>query len=146
MNLLVIIAVCFYGSLLSLTLAYFFSKLKMVNYADYFVSFAVGTLLGAAFLEIIPHAPSTLSSPLLISSPPIPSPPRPLSTPQVHLDDDKPPCHDFHQPGLELLLVERAHVHSLVADVHFILLLSVHRLCNCCSPSGMFVQWRGWVG
>jgi zinc and cadmium transporter len=28
----------------------------MVNYADYFVSFAVGTLLGAAFLEIIPHA------------------------------------------------------------------------------------------
>lgn len=56
MNLLVIIAVCFFGSLLSLTLAYFFSKLKMVNYADYFVSFAVGTLLGAAFLEIIPHA------------------------------------------------------------------------------------------
>jgi zinc and cadmium transporter len=56
MNLLVIIAVCFFGSLLSLTLAYLFSKLKMVNYADYFVSFAVGTLLGAAFLEIIPHA------------------------------------------------------------------------------------------
>jgi len=53
---LVIIAVCFFGSLLSLTLAYLFSKLKMVNYADYFVSFAVGTLLGAAFLEIIPHA------------------------------------------------------------------------------------------
>jgi len=41
---------------LSLTLAFLFSKLKMVNYADYFVSFAVGTLLGAAFLEIIPHA------------------------------------------------------------------------------------------
>ena len=56
MNLLVIIAVCFFGSLLSLTLAFLFSKLKMVNYADYFVSFAVGTLLGAAFLEIIPHA------------------------------------------------------------------------------------------
>jgi len=56
MNLLVIIVVCFFGSLLSLTLAYLFSKLKMVNYADYFVSFAVGTLLGAAFLEIIPHA------------------------------------------------------------------------------------------
>jgi zinc and cadmium transporter len=56
MNLLVIIAVCFIGSVLSLTLAYLFSKLKMVNYADYFVSFAVGTLLGAAFLEIIPHA------------------------------------------------------------------------------------------
>jgi len=56
MNLLIIIAVCFFGSLLSLTLAYLFSKLKMVNYADYFVSFAVGTLLGAAFLEIIPHA------------------------------------------------------------------------------------------
>jgi zinc and cadmium transporter len=56
MNLLVIIAVCFFGSLLSLMLAYLFSKLKMVNYADYFVSFAVGTLLGAAFLEIIPHA------------------------------------------------------------------------------------------
>jgi len=56
MNLLVIIAVCFFGSLLSLTLAYLFSKLKMGNYADYFVSFAVGTLLGAAFLEIIPHA------------------------------------------------------------------------------------------
>ena len=56
MNLLVIIAVCFFGSLLSLTLAYLFSKLKMVNYADYFVSFAVGTLLGAAFLEIIPHS------------------------------------------------------------------------------------------
>ena len=56
MNLLVIIAVCFFGSLLSLSLAYIFSKLKMVNYADYFVSFAVGTLLGAAFLEIIPHA------------------------------------------------------------------------------------------
>ena len=56
MNLLVIIAVCFFGSLLSLMLAFLFSKLKMVNYADYFVSFAVGTLLGAAFLEIIPHA------------------------------------------------------------------------------------------
>jgi len=56
MNLLVIITVCFFGSLLSLMLAYLFSKLKMVNYADYFVSFAVGTLLGAAFLEIIPHA------------------------------------------------------------------------------------------
>jgi len=56
MNLLIIIAVCFFGSLLSLMLAYLFSKLKMVNYADYFVSFAVGTLLGAAFLEIIPHA------------------------------------------------------------------------------------------
>jgi len=56
MKLLVIIAVCFFGSLLSLMLAYLFSKLKMVNYADYFVSFAVGTLLGAAFLEIIPHA------------------------------------------------------------------------------------------
>ena len=56
MNLLVIIAVCFFGSFLSLMLAYLFSKLKMVNYADYFVSFAVGTLLGAAFLEIIPHA------------------------------------------------------------------------------------------
>ena len=56
MILLIIIAVCFFGSLLSLTLAYLFSKLKMVNYADYFVSFAVGTLLGAAFLEIIPHA------------------------------------------------------------------------------------------
>ena len=56
MNLLIIIAVCFFGSLLSLTFAFLFSKLKMVNYADYFVSFAVGTLLGAAFLEIIPHA------------------------------------------------------------------------------------------
>jgi len=56
MNLLIIIAVCFFGSLLSLMLAILFSKLKMVNYADYFVSFAVGTLLGAAFLEIIPHA------------------------------------------------------------------------------------------
>ena len=56
MNLLIIIAVCFFGSLLSLTLAFLFSKLKMVNYADYFVRFAVGTLLGAAFLEIIPHA------------------------------------------------------------------------------------------
>ena len=56
MNLLIIIAVCFFGSFLSLMLAYIFSKLKMVNYADYFVSFAVGTLLGAAFLEIIPHA------------------------------------------------------------------------------------------
>jgi zinc and cadmium transporter len=56
MNLSIIIAVCFFGSLLSLTLAFLFSKLKMVNYADYFVSFAVGTLLGAAFLEIIPHA------------------------------------------------------------------------------------------
>jgi len=56
MNLLIIIAVCFFGSLLSLMFAYLFSKLKMVNYADYFVSFAVGTLLGAAFLEIIPHA------------------------------------------------------------------------------------------
>jgi len=56
MNLLIIIAVCFFGSFLSLMLAYLFSKLKMVNYADYFVSFAVGTLLGAAFLEIIPHA------------------------------------------------------------------------------------------
>ncbi|EDZ64174.1 ZIP Zinc transporter [beta proteobacterium KB13] len=56
MNLLIIIVVCFFGSLLSLTLAFLFSKLKMVNYADYFVSFAVGTLLGAAFLEIIPHA------------------------------------------------------------------------------------------
>ena len=56
MKLLIIIAVCFFGSLLSLTLAFLFSKLKMVNYADYFVSFAVGTLLGAAFLEIIPHA------------------------------------------------------------------------------------------
>jgi len=56
MNLLIIIAVCFFGSLLSLMLACLFSKLKMVNYADYFVSFAVGTLLGAAFLEIIPHA------------------------------------------------------------------------------------------
>ena len=56
MNLLIIIAVCFFGSLLSLMLAYLFSKLKMVNYADYSVSFAVGTLLGAAFLEIIPHA------------------------------------------------------------------------------------------
>ena len=56
MSLLIIIAVCFFGSLLSLMLAYLFSKLKMVNYADYFVSFAVGTLLGAAFLEIIPHA------------------------------------------------------------------------------------------
>jgi zinc and cadmium transporter len=56
MNLLIIIAVCFFGSLLSLMLAYSISKLKMVNYADYFVSFAVGTLLGAAFLEIIPHA------------------------------------------------------------------------------------------
>ena len=56
MNLLIIIAVCFFGSFLSLMLAYLFSKLKMVNYADYFVSLAVGTLLGAAFLEIIPHA------------------------------------------------------------------------------------------
>jgi len=56
MNLLIIIAVCFFGSLLSLTLAFLFCKLKMVNYADYFVSFAVGTLLGAVFLEIIPHA------------------------------------------------------------------------------------------
>ncbi len=56
MNLLIIIAVCFFGSVLSLMLAYLFSKLKMVNYADYFVSLAVGTLLGAAFLEIIPHA------------------------------------------------------------------------------------------
>ena len=56
MNLLIIIAVCFFGSFISLMLAYLFSKLKMVNYADYFVSFAVGTLLGAAFLEIIPHA------------------------------------------------------------------------------------------
>ena len=56
MILLIIIAVCFFGSFLSLMLAYLFSKLKMVNYADYFVSFAVGTLLAAAFLEIIPHA------------------------------------------------------------------------------------------
>jgi len=56
MNLLIIIAVCFFGSVLSLMLAYLFSKLKMVNYADYFVSLAVGTLLGAAFLEIIPQA------------------------------------------------------------------------------------------
>ena len=56
MNLLLILTVCFLGSALSLILAYAFSKLKMVNYADYFVSFAVGTLLGAAFLEIIPHA------------------------------------------------------------------------------------------
>ena len=56
MNLLIIIADCFFGSVLSLMLAYLFSKLKMVNYADYFVSLAVGTLLGAAFLEIIPHA------------------------------------------------------------------------------------------
>lgn len=56
MNLLIIIAVCFFGSVLSLMLAYLFSKLKMVKYADYFVSLAVGTLLGAAFLEIIPHA------------------------------------------------------------------------------------------
>ena len=56
MNLFIIIAVCFFGSVLSLMLAYLFSKLKMVNYADSFVSLAVGTLLGAAFLEIIPHA------------------------------------------------------------------------------------------
>ena len=56
MNLLIIIAVCFFGSVLSLMLAYLFSKLKMVNYADYFVSLAVGSLLGAAFLEIIPNA------------------------------------------------------------------------------------------
>ena len=56
MNLLLILTVCFLGSALSLALAFAFSKLKMVNYADYFVSFAVGTLLGAAFLEIIPHA------------------------------------------------------------------------------------------
>ena len=56
MNLLLILIVCFFGSALSLVLSSFFSRLKMVNYADYFVSFAVGTLLGAAFLEIIPHA------------------------------------------------------------------------------------------
>jgi len=56
MNLLLILTVCFLGSALSLSLAFAFSKLKMLNYADYFVSFAVGTLLGAAFLEIIPHA------------------------------------------------------------------------------------------
>ena len=56
MKLLIILTVCIFGSLMSLIAAYTFSKLKMVNYADYFVSFAVGSLLGAAFLEIIPHA------------------------------------------------------------------------------------------
>ena len=56
MNLLIILLVCFFGSLISLVLAYTFCKLNMVKYADYFVSFAVGSLLGASFLEIIPHA------------------------------------------------------------------------------------------
>ena len=56
MKLLIILTVCIFGSFMSLIAAYTFSKLKMVNYADYFVSFAVGSLLGAAFLEIIPHA------------------------------------------------------------------------------------------
>ena len=56
MKLLIILTVCIFASLMSLIAAYTFSKLTMVNYADYFVSFAVGSLLGAAFLEIIPHA------------------------------------------------------------------------------------------
>lgn len=67
MKLILIMTICALGSLLSLFLAYFFSKLKLVSFADYFVSFAVGTLLGAAFLEIIPHAIDLSSDVHLIS-------------------------------------------------------------------------------
>lgn len=56
MNLFIIILVCFLGSVSSIGLAYLFFKLKKVAYANFIVSIAVGTLLGVAFLEILPHA------------------------------------------------------------------------------------------
>jgi zinc and cadmium transporter len=56
MILSLIVAISFLGTVLSLFIAFIFSKANLSSFNDKFTSFAVGALLGTAFLEIIPHA------------------------------------------------------------------------------------------
>ena len=56
MTLSWIIFTCIFGGVISFIFALLFLKYANSNLLNHMVSLAVGTLLGAAFLEIIPHA------------------------------------------------------------------------------------------
>ena len=56
MTLFWIIGTCLAGGFLSLLLAFLFFKKANVNIVTNMVSLSVGTMLGAVFLEILPHA------------------------------------------------------------------------------------------
>ena len=56
MTLAWIVAACFAGGLLSVGLAAAFALTVRASWVPMLVSYAIGALLGAAFLEVIPHA------------------------------------------------------------------------------------------
>ena len=56
MTLFWIIGTCFAGGFLSLLFAFLFFKKANINIVTNMVSLSVGTMLGAVFLEILPHA------------------------------------------------------------------------------------------
>ena len=56
MTLFWIIGTCLAGGFLSLLLAFLFFKKANINIVTNMVSLSVGTMLGAVFLEILPHA------------------------------------------------------------------------------------------
>ena len=56
MTLARIVAACFAGGLLSVGLAAAFALTVRASWVPMLVSYAIGALLGAAFLEVIPHA------------------------------------------------------------------------------------------
>lgn len=56
MTLAWIVAACFAGGLLSVGLAAAFALTVRTSWVPMLVSYAIGALLGAAFLEVIPHA------------------------------------------------------------------------------------------
>ena len=56
MTLSWIIFTCIFGGVISFIFALMFLKYANSSLLNHMVSLAVGTLLGAAFLEIIPHA------------------------------------------------------------------------------------------
>ena len=56
MTLAWIVAACFAGGLLSVGLAAAFALTVHTSWVPMLVSYAIGALLGAAFLEVIPHA------------------------------------------------------------------------------------------
>lgn len=67
-TLIHIVLVCLLGGLLSVLCAAFFALSTRSNWIPILVSYAIGAMLGAVFLEILPHAFELASSPQSMAS------------------------------------------------------------------------------